>query len=279
MKHSKMKVDVEAWSPERATEILAKQPPDASQRKRRSSMVDKYARDMRAGQWVLTHQAVALGPDGVSLIDGQHRLMAIVESGVGQDLLTVRYSTVDAAAAALAATDIGGKRTVAEVLSISGVLQSETAKEVVAAVSALRNLFDPSRRDPSPEEIRSTYREHEEHVLWSIRALPNKCFTASIRAAFAFARAAFPEKVEEFADLIVSGEAPKDSPAQSWNKLMRDGRLASTGGGSSRSQVMNRVLRLIKAHVAGEGQLSKIYDSPESANWFRAKLAKKAAPP
>ena len=37
------------------------------------------ARDMKAGHWRLTHQGIAFDPAGV-LIDGQHRLWAIVES-------------------------------------------------------------------------------------------------------------------------------------------------------------------------------------------------------
>ena len=41
------------------------------------AVVDRFARDMVAGRWQLTHQGIAFDPDGV-LIDGQHRLWAIV---------------------------------------------------------------------------------------------------------------------------------------------------------------------------------------------------------
>lgn len=41
----------------------------------------RYSRDMKAGKWMLTHQGILVGKDG-ALIDGQHRLMAIVKSGV-----------------------------------------------------------------------------------------------------------------------------------------------------------------------------------------------------
>lgn len=45
------------------------------------SDVSRYARDMKSGNWVLTHQGILVGKDG-ALIDGQHRLMAVVTSGV-----------------------------------------------------------------------------------------------------------------------------------------------------------------------------------------------------
>jgi hypothetical protein len=49
-------------------------------RKLRQSHVDKYARDMKAGRWMATHQGIAFDEDG-KLIDGQHRLWAVIESG------------------------------------------------------------------------------------------------------------------------------------------------------------------------------------------------------
>jgi hypothetical protein len=52
---------------------------------RRSHAVS-LARLMRAGEWRLTHQGVAFDRSG-HLIDGQHRLLAIVEAGVPVEIL------------------------------------------------------------------------------------------------------------------------------------------------------------------------------------------------
>lgn len=49
-------------------------------RKIKESVVVQYARDMRDDKWILTHQGIAFSPDDI-LLDGQHRLWAIVESG------------------------------------------------------------------------------------------------------------------------------------------------------------------------------------------------------
>ncbi len=45
------------------------------------SYVSRLARDMRAGRFVCTHQGIAFDTNG-KLIDGQHRLWAIIEAGV-----------------------------------------------------------------------------------------------------------------------------------------------------------------------------------------------------
>src|SRR4051812_47344546 len=51
----------------------------------RKSVWERYAEDMRAGRWLLTHQGVAFDEEG-NLVDGQHRLRAVVESGVTVEL-------------------------------------------------------------------------------------------------------------------------------------------------------------------------------------------------
>lgn len=43
--------------------------------------VDRYANDMREGRWQLSHQGIAFDTDS-HLIDGQHRLAAVAQSGV-----------------------------------------------------------------------------------------------------------------------------------------------------------------------------------------------------
>lgn len=51
----------------------------------RKTHVEYFSRMLKEGSWQLTHQGIAISDDGV-LLDGQHRLMAIVASGVGADI-------------------------------------------------------------------------------------------------------------------------------------------------------------------------------------------------
>lgn len=79
--------------------------------------VTQLADVMKAGKWVLTHQGIALDEDG-NLIDGQHRLYAIIESQVGSIPLLVTRG-LDAAAT-FAKVDVGKVRSVADALAIAG---------------------------------------------------------------------------------------------------------------------------------------------------------------
>jgi hypothetical protein len=60
-----------------------------SNRNRSDSTVHKYSCDMRNGAWLITHQGIAFDEENL-LLDGQQRLMAIVESGVAVTLPVFR---------------------------------------------------------------------------------------------------------------------------------------------------------------------------------------------
>ena len=64
-------------TPEMAQEYLDAQPPNRALRRNR---VAEFASDMRNGRWAATPQPVMLNSDGV-MIDGQHRMAAVVLSG------------------------------------------------------------------------------------------------------------------------------------------------------------------------------------------------------
>jgi hypothetical protein len=69
-------------------------------RRETDSRWGKYALTMEDGGWIATHQGIALTEDGV-LIDGQHRLMAIIEYGNPVEMLITTglgkeaYETID----------------------------------------------------------------------------------------------------------------------------------------------------------------------------------------
>ena len=73
-----MKTEIKTVTPEMAQAYLTR---NTRNRKLRQSVVDRYAGDMASGKWQLTHQGLAFNCDG-TLLDGQHRLAAIVKAGV-----------------------------------------------------------------------------------------------------------------------------------------------------------------------------------------------------
>lgn len=80
--------------------------------------VKRYARLMRCGGWGLTHQGIAFDDKGI-LVDGQHRLNAIVEANVPIEMM-VTYG-VEHKAGEVFAIDLGQKRTFHNLMQISGI--------------------------------------------------------------------------------------------------------------------------------------------------------------
>lgn len=88
-------------------------------RKAIRGVVDRYARDMKAGAWRFTGEAIKFDTNKV-LIDGQHRLMACVKSGVSFRSM-VMYGLPPETKSVL---DTGRTRTTSDILGYNGILNA-----------------------------------------------------------------------------------------------------------------------------------------------------------
>lgn len=77
--------------------------------------VNQLAEAMRKGDWVVNGEPIQIAFDG-SLLNGQHRLYAIVESGVTVSVLLVEGLPM----AAQKTMDVGARRTLSDVLVLHG---------------------------------------------------------------------------------------------------------------------------------------------------------------
>lgn len=100
-----------------------------SNRNIRPAHVAAMARDMVAGHWQLTGEAIKFDTDG-RLIDGQHRLTAVVLSGVGVQMLVVSGLRSESQQV----MDTGAKRTAFDALGLRG----DGTKNRVPLASAAR---------------------------------------------------------------------------------------------------------------------------------------------
>lgn len=114
-------------TPEMAARWLDK---NTRNRKVRAKTVAAYARDMAAGNWLMTGEPIQFDTNGV-LLNGQHRLHAVVKSGA--TVAIVVHRNIDPAAQSV--MDTGRKRTASDDLSIKG--ESHTALLAAAARLAL----------------------------------------------------------------------------------------------------------------------------------------------
>jgi antitoxin (DNA-binding transcriptional repressor) of toxin-antitoxin stability system len=155
-------------------------------------VVAAYARDMTNGVWVATHQGVAFN-DRDELIDGQHRLHAIVRSGKTIRLMVTfglpsvieghEMTTMDA-------VDRGRTRSVADQLKIQHGLKDGAILAQLCASLGSTCCGERTRR-LSVGQTLDIYRAYEHPLTWVIihRSRENGLRTAGVLAAFAFALA------------------------------------------------------------------------------------------
>ena len=79
-------VEVETVSPEEAAKYLEH---NAKHRKIKEKKVDAYMKEMQDGKWQLNGKVLIFDANG-RLLNGQHRLSAVVKSGVPLTVLVVR---------------------------------------------------------------------------------------------------------------------------------------------------------------------------------------------
>tara|TARA_R110002020_G_scaffold93000_1_gene224609 strand:- start:626 stop:1534 length:909 start_codon:yes stop_codon:yes gene_type:complete len=103
-------------TPEIATEMLAKN--KRNYRKLSKTKVEVLARELRANQWLPTTQGVGFDTDD-KLIDGQHRLSAIISTNITVPSMLVCYGLKPLAAEKI---DVGNKRTFADITKLPNVV-------------------------------------------------------------------------------------------------------------------------------------------------------------
>lgn len=122
---------VEMITPEEAATLLGR---NVRNRNVRIRVVNKYARDLMAGKFVLNGESVKVDENG-RLLDGQHRCLACVETGLPFESVVVRGLPPEVQMT----IDQGTKRTVSDQLNMQGVAY---AHGVAACITILRGLID-----------------------------------------------------------------------------------------------------------------------------------------
>lgn len=117
-------------TPAKAADMLAA---NTTNRPLSKPTVRAFAEAMRRGEWMVTHQGIAFDVNGV-LVDGQHRLAAIVEAETPVELTVF----TDVAEGTFDVLDTGKRRNAADVLAIEG----EKSATMLAAMVRTVLLFE-----------------------------------------------------------------------------------------------------------------------------------------
>lgn len=154
-----MKGSVVTITPKMATKMLER---NASfQRKVRNSQVRTLVHAIQRGEWQLTHQGIAFDVDG-KLIDGQHRLLAIIAAGVPVEVFVI----TEAATESFIVLDTGKTRDTADLLAI------ETKEANI--VSFFGRMAQVGSNPVSPAQKESLYDTLEEEIKAVVGATSGK---------------------------------------------------------------------------------------------------------
>lgn len=166
--------------------------------------IDCLARDMQSGKWLLTHEGIAFDSRGF-LIDGQHRLWAILMSDVTVEMYVWRNIDPHARIA----IDCGKKRSMADILTIAGK-NGDVSKEQVAVLRVMLGGISEVPR-LSSSEMSYALNVYEEAIDFAIENLPNTFMargvnTAVVRAVIARAYYTVDAAVlEDFCHKLTTG--------------------------------------------------------------------------
>jgi hypothetical protein len=255
----------EEITPAKAKEWLKQN--DACNRNLRDAVVRRYAMDMSAGKWLYTGEAIKFSVGG-TLLDGQHRLSAIVRSGATVTMLVVYGLPMES----VLAMDSGSRRQTWENIT-RAPLGMPDPKVVVSWCARARILQGEGVGAPSAETVRQWYEDNKEHVqaLLKIRSSNiTRIGLASVWGAIAFVRPLNPEKVDAFARKIYRGENLRcDDPVFP----LREHLVRTNGSESGNNMEMSlRTLAALRATLEGRRMSRTV--APEGAlTWARESIA------
>lgn len=152
MTQTQTRAKVEAVTPDIAADWLER---NVHNRDIRSSVVAEYAGAMKRGEWRVNGEAIKFDENG-NVLDGQHRLWAIIESGTTIDTFVIRGLDADVQET----QDRGLKRSLADALKLRG----EKNHIMLAAILVLKWRYDNNKlrtnERPSIPQALTTLKRH-----------------------------------------------------------------------------------------------------------------------
>lgn len=190
--------------------------------------VNRLAREIKAGRWQLTHQGIAFDSGGI-LIDGQHRLWAIIEAGTPVRL-RVFYNEPPENRHVL---DSGERRSNLDILRITGRLGDISNRHLATLRAMIAGQTGRIARQ-SPLEEASLYQAHREAIEFALKNLavcrPKGVANATVRAVVVRAfYSASAGPLERFCDILKSGVTAGE--ADNGVILLRDFLMATDEAG------------------------------------------------
>lgn len=260
-----MNFKLETITPDRAKQFLEK---NNQNRNLRQSVVASYANEMSAGRWLATGDPIRFFEDG-SLADGQHRLNAVISSGVTVQMWVLRGVGIEA----MAGIDMGAKRTVADFMHLHHDLKN--ANLVCASCRSIYSLcFSYQNFSVSPALVERCLDVFGDDIATTVELVGNwsPSRKAWIIGSLAFGLNGYPKLVEFIARVGDGERLSKGEPAYA----LRNWLISKTSGHLSKSYkagAFECVFNAMNAALVGTA-LSQLKSGQTGINIFKAKQKK-----
>lgn len=213
------------------------------------SRIKLYKQDQGGGNWVTTHQGVAVGPD-MDLVDGEHRCRTVMVTGVECDVQVSQYTSREHCEVARKNLDGQLNRTKAHVLEIDGLVERGKGKAVAATIDAMRHVDVRVPKDLTKTQLEDVFKVRKKSIA-AVLSKVNKDFHSGVRAGLVIAHMCAPEKIEQLVTAVVTHVDIKDRTAA---QVMAK-RLPRLQRGGSKEEVVGAIvatLAICYIHVRGK---------------------------
>lgn len=266
-----MKIKLETVTPEIARELLKA---NTRNRRVRSAHVDFLASEMVNGRWKVTSETIAIDPQGI-IVDGQHRLLAVAQSGTPIEFWVARDVPLDTQDV----IDFGSQRSVADQLHLGdGIANANLMVGALRTITSICCYYQSVKL--STDAARLVYSEFGNDVEFVIENTRNfrpgfkTWVIGSLALAYSADRSAGP-----FIEAFGSGEGLlRGNPA----KAARDWLVNARKNGSEliahsyKKSAIEGLLNAAYNHVTGD-QISTIRRGTQGVDYFTGKRRKAVA--
>lgn len=271
MKSEKKQTEIVSVTPAFAAALLEK---NYANRPISPKRVEFYADQMKEGKWTLSNTSIAIGEADGSLYDGQHRLAAVVKSGVTVPMIFSWHRDEDRRHFNRGKPDgVGG--------AMSRIYGEANATIKAAIISRMDILAAPKPTSFAAQDIdrcMEVLRNRRPAIEWAIDCsmAEKRCRPAFVAGAAAYTWFAGRGKAIEFFEQVCSGEGlTRSMPAYVFRKLLfenaaMDPRAKKTGGVNG-VDISTRFLSAAYAHFKGNSYSGKAVPkvSEEANSFFR----------
>jgi hypothetical protein len=253
---SPMYTITEYITPERAQFYLEK---NKTNRKVSWAAVGALAYDMATGAFVMTEQGIAFDANG-GLVDGQHRLHAIIRSGRAQTMrVTFNAPSIEAP------RDRGRIRAIGDFLLDGAGDRVEQSKRVAALSSAIELLESGREERMTVARTRERFESHRAGITWVVANVSAK-MPAFLQAPLVYAYPSNPKGVADFAAAYASlAGLDTHSPVLA---LYRAVCAMTAYSAFHRREIMLRALRCIQLFLLGRG-VQRVAHVDDALAYFR----------